>query len=516
MKKALSLLSLAILMFACSNTDNKTDKSEKLSNFLSTFKTLQLPLSSEQIKQQGTIENEFLDILTDTTGGFSRNYPDGEIHFTDEYYYIGKIETENKNFQIIIAAKTPTAAVQGLMEGALLEAQLYTISLDGKIISEIPFAYYSEGANWGMTALVNENLEIETKLDKTIKKYKIEKDGKIIVVSETTEEGNNEFEHFIAEGFKPEVSIFNSDRFRMIDQRISDDQLIFIGNEYIPNTDELTIYRPVVFEMPNYTVILLTYRDYANELANLITVDKTGKIISQKEEIYYFGERAKSGFIEIEPLEDNTILVTSKRVDAKKFGNGIGLTTTSNYYKIDQNGKLTEAEPPLTFTDDRDGKTYKMKNIGGEIWMVENFAYKPQNGKYGDMDGNYWAYDDKEANVEKYGYLYDWATAQEIIPDGWHLPTKEEFESLIKYYGENPFNPLTEELDIVYSGWYYGESMIFAHEANEAGFWSATEQDKDNAWLCILEREYEHVIIRTRFKEGVGASIRLVMDEEVL
>jgi len=518
MKKILLLLSIVIFMFACLNTDSSTNNSEKLSKFLSNFKTLQLPLSVSKMKKEGVVENNFLDILTDTTGGFSRNYPDGKIHFTDEYYYIGKIESENNDFYIIIVGKMPTASVFGLTGGALLEAYLYTISINGKIISTIPFAYFSEGENWGMTGAITKNLEIETKLDKSIEKYKIEKDGKIIIVSETTEEGNKELEHFIAESFKPEVSIFNSDRFRMIEQKISDAQLTFIANEYIPNIDELTIYRPVVFEMPNYTAILLTYRDDANELANLITVDKTGKIISQKEEIYYFGERAKSSFIEIEPLDDNTIFVTTNRVNAEKIGNGTGLTTTTNRYKIDKNGKLAEADMLNIFVDDRDGKRYKVVQIGEQVWLAENFAYRPKDAKYGDVDGNYWVYDKKETNIKKYGYLYDWETAQKIVPKGWHLPTKEEFETLKNHYGDKAFNKLSKKedgLNIVYSGWYYGESMIFAHEGNEAGFWSATKKGDKEAWLCIFQREFKHVLIRERFMEGVGASVRLVRDEEV-
>lgn len=167
------------------------------------------------------------------------------------------------------------------------------------------------------------------------------------------------------------------------------------------------------------------------------------------------------------------------------------------------------------FTDSRDGITYKTVKIGNQVWMAENFAYKPQSGKFGGFDGNYWAYDDKASNIEKYGYLYDWATAQKIAPKGWHLPTKEEFETLLKNYGEKPFDELSQEkngLNVVYSGWFYQESMAFAHEGNEIGFWSATKKNDKEAWLCIIEREWKHVFIRTRFMQGVGAAVRLIKD----
>ncbi|OQY03472.1 MAG: hypothetical protein B6I20_04965 [Bacteroidetes bacterium 4572_117] len=519
MKKITSYLAVLIIvtivMFsACSSSDNKTDNSEKLTKFFSNFETLKLPVSSSEMEKNGTIETEYLDILTDTTGGFSRNNPKGKLYFETEYYYVGKLPSENKDYNIIIVGEIPSAAIWGGMEGALLEYKLHTISAQGKIIASVPFAYDSEGENWVLSGTVNENLEIETKLDKTITNYKIGQDGNITKGSETTQENNKEFENFIAGSYKPEKSVFNSDRTRMINEGISEEQLIFIGNEYIPNIDEINCYKPVVFETPNYTTILLTYRDDANELANLLTVDENGKIISQKEEIYFFGGRAESGSIEIELSEDNTMLISCKQVVSKKIGNGTGLTTTFNYYKIDQNGKLSKAEAPLTFTDDRDGKTYKVVKIGDQFWLAENFAYKPQHVKYGGFDGNFWAYDDKDANIEKYGCLYDWATAQNIAPDGWHLPSKEEFETLINNYGDKAFSSLSKELNIVYSGWFYQESMAFAHEGNEVGFWSATKIDNDNAWLCIFEREYEHVFIRKRFMEGVGAGVRLIRDEE--
>ncbi len=85
-----------------------------------------------------------------------------------------------------------------------------------------------------------------------------------------------------------------------------------------------------------------------------------------------------------------------------------------------------------TFTDNRDSKTYKTIQIGDQVWMAENLAYKPESG-------NYRTYNDDEANVATYGYLYDWETAQIVAPDGWHLPTEKEFQQLEDYLSENGF-----------------------------------------------------------------------------
>jgi len=343
-----------------------------------------------------------------------------------------------------------------------------------------------------------------------------------------TEESGYTIDNFISESYKPEASIFNSEETSLINEGISEEQLIFIGNEYIPNIDEITCYKPVVFETPNYTTILLTYRDDANELANLITVDKNGKIISQKEEIYFFGERAESGSIEIEPSEDNTMFISCKQAVLEKIGNRTGLTTTFNYYKIDQNGELTKADSPLTFTDDRDGKTYKVVKIGDQFWLAENLAYKPNSNEailskhmtsISDL-GNFWVYDDKEENIKKYGYLYNYKAAQKAVPNGWHLPTKTEFETLLNHYGEKPYSALTtdkEGLSIVFSGWYFGESA-YVQEGEGVGFWSANkdDEDKEKALVCIIGRFDEtsgYINISPRYMSDAGAAVRLIMDD---
>lgn len=76
--------------------------------------------------------------------------------------------------------------------------------------------------------------------------------------------------------------------------------------------------------------------------------------------------------------------------------------------------------------DPRDGKTYKTVKIGDQTWMAENLNYKT---KYS------FCYEDDEAYCDKYGRLYVWFAALEACPAGWHLPSKEEFEILLKFVG---------------------------------------------------------------------------------
>jgi uncharacterized protein (TIGR02145 family) len=87
-----------------------------------------------------------------------------------------------------------------------------------------------------------------------------------------------------------------------------------------------------------------------------------------------------------------------------------------------------QAQTTATFTDSRDGKVYKTVKIGEQVWMAENLAYKPTSG-------NYWAYDNEADNTAVYGYLYDWETALNVCPTGWHLPTDDEWTQLSDYLG---------------------------------------------------------------------------------
>jgi len=83
-----------------------------------------------------------------------------------------------------------------------------------------------------------------------------------------------------------------------------------------------------------------------------------------------------------------------------------------------------------SFCDEREGVVYEQVTIGTQTWMARNlnFSYKNTLGS---------CYQEDSANCSSYGRLYDWSTAAKVCPEGWHLPTQDEWTTLVNYAGQN-------------------------------------------------------------------------------
>ena len=78
-----------------------------------------------------------------------------------------------------------------------------------------------------------------------------------------------------------------------------------------------------------------------------------------------------------------------------------------------------------TMFDPRDEKTYLVVTIGNQTWMAENLNYENQGYCY-DLSGEF---------CEENGRRYTWSEAISACPEGWHLPSQAEFETLIESVG---------------------------------------------------------------------------------
>ena len=112
--------------------------------------------------------------------------------------------------------------------------------------------------------------------------------------------------------------------------------------------------------------------------------------------------------------------------------------------------KLENTQEAGGSVTDIDGNLYNTVKIGGQVWMAENLAttkYNDGSGISNVTDHSTWenlssgAYcwygNDETTYKDTYGALYNWYTIQtgKLCPDGWHVPTDEEYKTLEMYLG---------------------------------------------------------------------------------
>lgn len=131
--------------------------------------------------------------------------------------------------------------------------------------------------------------------------------------------------------------------------------------------------------------------------------------------------------------------------------------------------------------DPRDGNTYRIMNIAGTLWMTENLKFQvPGNGAS--------SFDNNPNNIHNYGMLYDWKTALKSCPDGWRLPTGEEFSRIInnsesdEFWTKNGSGPNSFHIQLAGMQDYEG---TFTEMDESAYLWTSTEYDPDEAEFFI-------------------------------
>lgn len=168
-----------------------------------------------------------------------------------------------------------------------------------------------------------------------------------------------------------------------------------------------------------------------------------------------------------------------------------------------------------TFTDTRDGKVYKTVKIGEQVWMAENLNFKTNKP--------YFDYPDKgDINL---GLLYSWEAAQDACPDGWRLPSKDDFAVLLKENGDYVgLNRKKKAYKTFIGGRNSGFSVLFGGSYHKgkvynfnqiATYWASTihHQYKDEiyAWGITFWRAKKWVTLGFGVAEAYR-SIRCVKD----
>jgi uncharacterized protein (TIGR02145 family) len=174
------------------------------------------------------------------------------------------------------------------------------------------------------------------------------------------------------------------------------------------------------------------------------------------------------------------------------------------------------------YVTDDGGNTYKTVEIGTQTWMAENLNY--------DVAGSR-CYGNDPANCDKYGRLYDWATAKTVCPEDWHLPKMSEWTTLTRYVDDNGhiscgFGSCAGKHLQATSGWYinygqdtYGFSALPGGSSIPSNFaigeygqwWSSSEDGSYNAYSLAMN----YAIAATgqsSLSKGYLFSVRCVRD----
>ena len=194
--------------------------------------------------------------------------------------------------------------------------------------------------------------------------------------------------------------------------------------------------------------------------------------------------------------------------------------------------------PTITY----EGQVYNTVLIGDQCWLKENLNVGTMINGTEEMTDNSviekYCYDDNPVNCDEYGGLYQWNEimqystmpgVQGICPEGWYIPTDDEWTILIDFLGgenvaggkmketgtthwNSPNTGATNESGFTgFPGGFLGTTGTFYSLGNTGFFWSSTEVIVSSAWIRPLY--YSNATAsRDYTNKGSGSSVRCIKD----
>lgn len=169
------------------------------------------------------------------------------------------------------------------------------------------------------------------------------------------------------------------------------------------------------------------------------------------------------------------------------------------------------------FLDVRDSQVYRTVTIGTQTWMAQNLNYKTELSE---------CYGGENSNCEKYGRLYYQKEALDACPEGWHLPSNEEWDVLGDYADSlkvgasgngNSLKSLktwTGQLGTDQFGFsglasrYFGSVYICG--GSHGVYWTSEEYE----YRCLLSDRSDLYHYRETYSKDWGMSIRCILNSK--
>ncbi len=196
-------------------------------------------------------------------------------------------------------------------------------------------------------------------------------------------------------------------------------------------------------------------------------------------------------------------------------------------------------------TDPRDGTKYTTVKIGNQCWMAENLNIGKLVDDFQQLDNNIIeksCYNNNPENCKTYGGLYIWNEAmqwqsspkeQGVCPDGWHLPSNEEWTELNQYLGIDSTGHKMKVTKTHTPAWDgtnqsgftalpagNGYKNYYGRLGSHAYFWTSTQRNSEYAWFTQLDNYWypappKYLILYqgNYYLKTNGFSIRCIQDK---